>query len=193
MCHVPRLAVAVIVSTLVLTAPGAARAATCGGVTYPDSAQIDGKELVLNGLGLREATFLNVDVYVAALYLEQKSSDGAAIAASDTTRRLTLHFVRKVGKGDIAKAWSEGFEKNAKDLKPLQQRIDQLNGWMADVVVGDEIEFTYRPDAGVTVEVKGQEKGTIEGADFATPFFSIWLGPSPPNAGLKTGLLGGGC
>jgi hypothetical protein len=33
----------------------------------------------------------------------------------------------------------------------------------------------------------------IKGDDFATAFLSIWLGPHPPNADLKSGLLGGAC
>jgi len=36
-------------------------------------------------------------------------------------------------------------------------------------------------------------KLTIKGDDFARAFLSIWLGTHPPNAGLKTGLLGGAC
>lgn len=38
--------------------------------------------------------------------------------------------------------------------------------------------------------VKGQRKGTIEGADFASALFSIWLGSDPADEGLKNGLLG---
>ncbi len=171
----------------------AARAATCTSVTLPDSAEVDGKKLVLNGLGLREATMLKVDVYVAGLYLEAKSADGAAIAASDGTKKLVLHFVRDVTAKQMTGAWTEGFEKNAKDLQPLQERIDKLNAAMTDMAIGDEMVFTYRPETGVEVMVKGKVAATIAGKDFAQPFFSIWLGPTPPNEGLKVGLLGGVC
>lgn len=77
---------------------------------------MDGTRLTLNGLGTREATMLKVNVYVAALYLENPSHDGDAICASEETRRLVLHFVRGLSGSDIAGAWSEGFEKNASDL-----------------------------------------------------------------------------
>jgi hypothetical protein len=43
------------------------------------------------------------------------------------------------------------------------------------------------------VDVNGAVKGTIKGDDFAKAFFAVWLGPNPPNPGLKTGLLGGAC
>jgi len=52
------------------------------------------------------------------------------------------------------------------------------------------MSFTYLPGAGVSVEVQGATKGTIPGADFAEALFGIWLGASPPNPGLKEGLLG---
>jgi hypothetical protein len=41
----------------------------CKGVNFPDQAQVDGSNLVLNGLGLRHATAFKVNVYVAALYV----------------------------------------------------------------------------------------------------------------------------
>lgn len=178
---------------LLLLASARLHAAECTGASFPDTVDVAGTPLKLNGLGLREATMLSVDVYVAGLYVEKSGNDGAKLAAADEKKKLHLKFVRNVGKADIAKAWSEGFEKNVKDLAPLQKRIDELNGWMADVGKGDEIAFTYVPGTGLDVEVKGASKGTIPGADFAAPFFAIWLGDSPPNPGLKKGLLGGGC
>lgn len=179
--------------TAVALSAAAAGAAECVGVSFPDTLDVDGAKLVLNGLGLREATMLSVDVYVAGLYVPSRSTDGGKLAAADEAKKLLLKFVRSVGREDIAKAWSEGFEKNATDLAPLRKRIDELNGWMADMANGDELSFTYVPGTGLSVEVKGSPKGTIPGADFAAPFFSIWLGPSPPNEGLRKGLLGGGC
>jgi hypothetical protein len=41
--------------------------------------------------------------------------------------------------------------------------------------------------------VNSTVKGLITGDDFATAFRSMWLGTHPPNAGLKSGLLGGVC
>ena len=45
-------------------------AATLAGVTLSDNAQVAGKTLVLNGLGVRKKFV--VKVYVVGLYLEQK-------------------------------------------------------------------------------------------------------------------------
>lgn len=173
---------------------GAARAKTCVGVEFPDRVEAGGRTLVLNGLGLREATVFRVDVYVAALYLTRTSNDAAAILASAGAKELVLRFVHDVTDDELTEAWEEGFAKNAKaELPTLRDRIDTLNGWMTEMKSGDEMSFLYEPGTGVHVEVNGTRKGTIPGDDFARAFFSIWLGSEPPNAGMKEGLLGGAC
>lgn len=170
---------------------GPAAAGELAGVTLPDQIAVDSKTLVLNGLGLREATVLKVDVYVAGLYLEKKSPDPGEITGSEQVKRLVLKFVRSVGRAEIVKAWDEGFEKSAgKSKAALRDRIATFNSWMSDMPDGATLSFTYLPGTGVQVEVKGETKGTISGPDFAQGLFGIWLGPSPPNPGLKRGLLG---
>jgi Chalcone isomerase-like len=182
-----------IVLLLFLAAP--VRAGELAGVRLPDEATVEGKTLALNGMGLREATMLKVDVYVAGLYLERKSSDADEIITSEQTKRIVMKFVRAVGRKDLVKAWTEGFEKNTgteKDRGALKTRFDTLNTWMTDMTRDGVMSFTYFPGTGVIVEVQGQTKGTLPGADFARVLWSIWLGPNPPNPGLKEGLLGRG-
>ena len=178
---------------LTLLPPASASAAECLGVTLPDSSEVAGQTLVLNGVGPRLATFLNVKVYAAGLYLPAKSSDAAAIIATDEPRQIQLHFVRAVDGEEIAGAWSDGFKDNAGDgLSALEPRIAQLGGMMEDMAEGDVMMFTYVPATGTEVSINGTAKGTIEGADFASTLFAIWLG-DPPNDEIKAGLLGGGC
>src|SRR5262245_65111893 len=86
-------------------ASGTAVAGKMGDVVLPDSISVHGKQLVLNGMGLREATMLKVDVYVAGLYLETRSSDPAQILQSNQTKRIVLRFVRDVDRKDVVKAW----------------------------------------------------------------------------------------
>lgn len=192
-----KITLARILRTAVLLATVAAAPAhgkECKGISFPDQAQAGGSALVLNGLGLRQATAFKVNVYVAALYVAQASADANAILASNTRKELILHFVRDVGGADLSKAWQEGFENNAKaQLAALKERIEKLKGSMADMKTGQRLTFVARPGAGVEVNVNGTLKGTIEGDDFAKAFLSIWLGAEPPNPGLKAGLLGGAC
>jgi len=182
--------------TLLVAALGAnvAQAKECKGVSFPDQAQVEGSNLTLNGLGLRQATVFKVNVYVAALYVTKTSSDPSALLGSNSTSELILQFVRNVGVDDLRKGWSEGFEKNSKDQLPaLKERIDMFNGWMADVKTGDRLTFIHKPGAGVLVNVTGTAKGTIKGDDFAKALLSIWLGADPPNPEIKAGMLGGAC
>ena len=46
---------------------GAAQARECKGVAFPDHLQVGGNDLTLNGLGMRKATFLKVNVYVTSV------------------------------------------------------------------------------------------------------------------------------
>ncbi len=162
-----------------------------GPVTLPETVTVGDRTLVLNGLGLREATVLMVDVYVAGLYLEAKSGDPAVIVKPDRTKRLVMTFVRSVGKEKLQEAWTEGFDKNAGDKRiALATGLAALNAAMADVKKEDTITLTYVPGAGVTVNVKGTDAALIPGEDFERVLFSIWLGPSPPNVALREGLLG---
>jgi hypothetical protein len=173
---------------------GVAHGKECKGVNFPDQAQVEGSNLTLNGLGLRQATAFKVNVYVAALYVSKTSSDPNALLGSTAPSELVLQFVRNVGADDLRKGWTEGFEKNSKgELPALKDRIAMLNGWMADVKTGDRLTFTSKPGAGVTVNVNGAVKGTIKGDDFAKAFLAIWLGADPPNPEIKAGMLGGAC
>lgn len=186
----------ILLAALVIAALGvsAAQGKECKGVSFPDQAQVDGNALALNGLGLRLATAFKVNVYVAALYVAKTSSDPNALLGANAPSELILQFVRNVGADDIRKGWSEGFEKNSKaELPALKERIDTLNGWMADVKNGQRLTFIRKPGAGLQVDVNGAVKGTIKGDDFAKAFLAIWLGADPPNPEVKAGLLGGAC
>jgi Chalcone isomerase-like len=179
---------------VVAMSAGVAYAKDCKGVIFPDQAQVDGTNLALNGLGLRQATAFKINVYVAALYVAKTSSDPGALLGSGAPFELILQFVRNVGADDIRKGWSEGFEKNAKDQLPaLKDSIATLNGWMGDVKTGERLTFIHKPGTGLQVDVNGTVKGTIKGDDLAKAFLSIWLGADPPNPEIKAGMLGGAC
>ena len=172
----------------------AANGKECAGVAFPDQAQVNGSTLTLNGLGLRQATMLKVNVYVAALYVAKASPDPGSILGSNAPKQLVLHFVRNVDAADLKKAWDEGFTSNAKDQIPaLRDRIELLRGWMTDMKSGEQMAFTHVPGTGIQVDVAGTTRGTVKGDDFARAFLSIWLGAHPPNSGLKAGVLGGAC
>ena len=168
------------------------RAGERAGITLPDQATVEGRTLVLNGMGLRKATWLRVKVYVAGLYLEEKSPDADAILGPERTKQIVLVFVRAVGREDLLKAWDESFKENAgADFAALEGRITTFHGWMPSrVAKGDTFTFTYLPETGVLVTVKEETRGTIPGADFARALFANWLGARTASPAVKAGLLG---
>jgi hypothetical protein len=182
-----------IVSSALLSA-GPAQARQCRGVDMPERLNIDGKPLQLNGVGLREATLLNIDVYVAGLYVEQRSSDGKKIAGSESTKQVKLVLLREVSREDLAVQLGTYFRHAAgRDYDKLKARFQRLSGWLPTLHEGDTFSVTYRPGDGLEVRHGKKKLGTIPGADFARAIFSIWLGDKPPNEGLKRGMLGGSC
>lgn len=178
-----------VVVLLVVASAASLQAASLAGVTLPDTVQAGGKTLMLNGLGLR--TKFVVKVYVAGLYLQQKSSDPNAILKADESKKLVMHFLRDVSKEQMADAFSESFDNNAPEArKSMKADIDRLLGALEPLKEGNEMLFTYVPGTGTTMTVNGKDKLTIAGSAFAPVLFSVWLGPKPPNAGLKKGILG---
>lgn len=179
------------VAAAVTAGAGPSEAGKLADVTMPDRITVAGKPLVLNGMGLREATFLKIDVYVAGLYVEHASSSASALIAADEVKQLVLRFVRDVDRDDIVEAWNNGFAGNATvPIATLRPMIAQLDAWMPKFRDGDTLVFRYIPGDGVTVEINGLRKGVIKDAGFARSLFAIWLGPKPPTGDLKRGLLG---
>jgi len=183
-----------LAACLTVCLPSAAWCGELAGVTLPEQTIVEESTLVLNGMGLREATWLNIDVYVAGLYLEAKSSDADTILRSEGPKRIVFVFVRSVGRKKLIQEWDDSLEANVgEDFATLADRVEMLHGWIPNAVrKGDEMSLTYLPGQGVVVEIKGEVMGTIPGADFARALFTMWLGARPPNQALKIGLLGRG-
>jgi hypothetical protein len=164
-------------------------AASLAGVTLPDTVQAGGTTLVLNGLGLRKKFV--VKVYVVGLYLEQKSSDAGAILKADAPKRIVMQFVHDASKNQMADAFDESFNNNAPDAKKtMKADIDRFLAALEPVKEGDQLVFTYLPGTGTTLAINGKDKLTIAAPAFGPVLFSVWLGPKPPNADLKKGILG---
>ena len=92
---------------LLATAAADAQEATCRDITFPRHLQVNGSDLTLNGLGVRKATFLKVNVYVAAYYVGLPGHDPQPLIEADGPQQLTLQFVRNVGVDDLRKAFVE--------------------------------------------------------------------------------------
>jgi hypothetical protein len=168
-----------------------ASAAEISGVKLPDQVSVAGKSLKLNGAGLRQATILKVNVYVAGLYLEKPSGDGEAIANSDQAKNIDMVFMRDVSAKQMAEAFGEGFDKNCvagcTELKP---HLSKLQGLLKEMKKGETMSVRFLAD-GVELMIRGQKAGSVGDKAFSHQLIRCWIGKNPPNSGLKEGLLGG--
>jgi hypothetical protein len=110
--------------------------------------------------GMGIRTKMFFKIYIGALYLPAKESDPAKILAADEPKQLVMHFL-----------YSEVSKEKL------------LEAW------AEGFEYNSEDKMGA-LEIKGKEMGVIEGKEFAQALFAIWLGPEPPTAALKKGLLG---
>ena len=168
-----------------------AGAATLAGVTLPDQAEVGGKSLVLNGMGLRKKFVIKV--YVGGLYLPQKQRDARNVLSIDQPRQMVMHFLYDVSKEQMCDAWNEGLEANVPGASAeVEGAFTTLCGWMEDLPKGNRLVLTYVPAEGTRVEVNGKTKGTLPGKAFADAVLATWIGPEPgPGEDFKKAMLGG--
>lgn len=183
-----RIVPATLLSLLLVTLPAAA--GTLADVTLPDTIDVKGQKLALNGMGLRKKFV--VKVYVAGLYLAQKEKSAQKILAADTPNRMVMHFLYGVSKDQMCDAWNEGLEANTPNASAeVKKNFTTLCGWMEAIDKGKQIVMTYVPGEGTQVEVNGKMKGTLPGAATADAILGTWIGPKPgPGDDFKKALLG---
>jgi len=179
-----------LAAALLFAVCAALPAAEVSGVSVPDTATVDGKSLKLNGAGLRKKAIFKV--YVAGLYVENPTHDAAALLSSNQVKSMRLHMMRSLKGKQIGESIQEGFDRNSKAQQDkLKDRLAKFTAMIPDVEEGDEIAMTWVPDQGTKVSVRGTDRGTIEGRDFADALFAVWLGPDPVQDDLKKALVGG--
>lgn len=183
-------------AALVLATSGVhAQAVEIEGVKIEPMAQVAGAPLQLNGVGLRTRAIFKV--YVAGLYVPQKSSDPAVLLAQKGPRRIAITMLRNVDADSFSSALNDGLRANHTEAQVagLKAQIDALNANLkavGEAKKGDVIHFEYLPESGTRVTVNGQARGTaIAGEDFFTAVLRIWIGDKPVDADLKKGLTRG--
>jgi len=177
--------------TILLLLPALSQAVEIEGVKLPDTIQLQGKTLQLNGAGIRTKFFF--DIYVGGLYLEQSTSSTKEILADTRNKRITMNILYgEVDKEKLTDGWEAGFEKNQPDarMQKLKDRLASFNALFVTSHRGDSIVFDLLSDGSTHVSFNGSEKGVIEGADFQQALLSVWLGKKPADSDLKKAMLG---
>lgn len=171
------------------SASSTALARTCAEVEMPDATEVDGARLVLNGVGVREFSFLGIDVFVAGLYTEARTRRSKEVVRTREPVQLRLQFVRDASRERLEGGMRDRFEKSGHQ-SGFERFIRLLPKEMSK---GTVLELTFRPKSGLSVVVSGLARGQVDGEDFARALLDTFVGPDPVDEGLRDGLLGGSC
>ena len=180
-----------------LAAP--AQAVRYEGQDFPDTVQLGGSTLQLNGVGAK-LFVMRYSAYLAALYVPQKAHEPDAIYAQAGPKRvelrITIPMVKDVSTQEFVKAITKGINRNSSEAEKaaVAERMKQFNAAISEVGrvrKGDVLVIDYLPAQGGTVlTVNGKVWGKpIEGQDFYSAFLKVFLGNNS-DAKLRSGLLG---
>ena len=165
------------------------------GYKFEDTAKVAGKDLKLNGAGMR--TKLIIKVYAAGLYVPEKKTTVADILKEEGPRRVTLQMARDISSEDFGKAFMNGLNDNVDKLE--KQRIVAQIGKMGELFASvdglkknDVLHLDWLPGIGTQAELNGKKLGEpIPDILFYNAILRIWLGDRPVDSSLKPALLGG--
>lgn len=165
------------------------------GVRFDDLARLGGRQLSLNGTGLRQVFVIKG--YAAGLYLPERARNATVVLGSPGPKRLQIRPLREVESAQFVKALNEGLRENHSEtqMQLLSYRVAQLERTMSQLGTaqrGDIINFDFTPNGGTAVTLNGIPRGqAIPGEDFYQAVLRIFLGEHPVDRNLKRGLLGG--
>ena len=161
---------------------------------YEDALTVNGVDLVVTGVALREKTFLKVDVYTIVSYVKKGASLGENKAAGllnlEEPKMLQMDLTRGFSNEKLKKAFSEVIEENYDDLSAFQSDMDTFLGYFtADAEEGDKLIFGYCPAEGLTTSLNGTELGVITNVEFMKALWTVWFGAEPANEDMRDNLV----
>ena len=183
-----------LLAGLLMACAFSASAADVSGVKFDESAKVAGKDLVLNGAGLR--TKFIIKVYAAGLYLTEKKNAVPEVLKVDGPRRMQLVMMRDISSEDFGQAFMTGLDHNidaGEKNKYVSQisKFGELFGSIPGVKKGDVLHIDWIPASGTVIELNGKKLGEpIPDVGFYNAVLRIWLGDRPADSSLKPQLLG---
>ena len=177
---------------MALIAVCVAHAAEIAGVKLDDKASVGGREVVLNGAGVRTRAVFKV--YVGSLYLPAKAADLEAVLAK-TPRRVQLNLLRDLSADQLADAVNDGLkESNAPaEVDAIRRETDQFISIlksMGPLTEGSVITIDF-VDGATQVGFNGAPKGSVAGEAFNRALTRVWIGDEPVQPDLRKAMLGG--
>lgn len=165
------------------------------GVKFPDTYQLNGQTLQLNGAGVRVKVI--IDVYAAGLYVVKPDTNATTLVGQAGPKSMEIVLLRDLTGEDFADATVKGFKANnsAADQAKFQSKLEEIKTMMVNfgqVKKGSVIQIDFVPGEGTHVLIDGKRRGPeVTGDDFQQAVLRIWLGNKPVDDDLKHSLLGG--
>ena len=172
-----------------------AQAIEVSGVKVEDAVSVAGKELKLNGAGMRAILFFKF--YAIGLYLSEKKTTPADAQAVAGPRRISLHIQREINSDEFGQLFIKGMNNNStkeEKSKVIAQTIKfgEMFASMEPVKKGDVITLDWIPGTGTVAGLNGKKIGeTMPDIAFYNAVLRIWLGDMPAQESVKRELLGG--
>jgi Chalcone isomerase-like len=166
------------------------------GVKVEEKLRVAGADVVLNGSGIRYAAAGFVRVYVASVYLPQKRSTTAEIAALKGAKRVHINLLRDINANDFSKGLMGGMRANLSQTDQQKHfdsllKLGNIFGQIPTLKKGETISVDQIPGTGTVVLVNGKRVGEVfPDESFWNGLLQIWIGPKPIDESLKPVLLG---
>jgi hypothetical protein len=106
-------------------------------------------------------------------------------------RRLEIEYFWAIPADAFARTTTDLIARNADAAarERLADPLEKLNALYRDVQAGDRYALTYVPGKGTELALNGVPLGVVEGAEFSSALFAIWLGDQPLDEMLRERLL----
>ncbi len=181
-------------ASALLSAGALAAPITVADVKYPDTVDVQGTPIQLNGAGVRyKAVF---KVYTAGLYLGKPAVTTQEVFVQPGTKRLAITMLRDIDSTELGRLFSRGMEDNIdrasfSKLVPGVVRMSQIFSDHKKLQSGDTFTIDWVPGMGAVITVKGVTQGEpFKEPAFFNALLGIWLGDRPADWKLKEALLG---
>lgn len=164
-------------------------AAAASKPVFPAVVEAHGARMTLRGEALLRVGYI-FRVYWAALHVGEGVPTESVL--DDVPKRLDIVYLRTISAADLIKAGDDMLRRHLKpdELAAIQSRVDEINRLYRDVRPGDRYTLTYVPGVGSELAFNGDPLGVIPGADFAGPYFGIWLDPRTDYRDFHAALTG---
>lgn len=136
----------------------AAQAVEIEGHLIPESVQLGGRPLVLNGAAVRRFAIFKIEV--AALYLAERQSTVEAVSAAPGPKRLRLVMLRSVSADDLHRKFISDLRSVGApaELGQLEREIAAIGDMFRKVTLreGDVITLDWLPGSGFVAAHNGR-------------------------------------